>query len=154
MRRPTRVQDLTDACPPQEANVRLVMHDRVHVAEAHRHQTRWPAGRAYRAGRLVCACVQVTISLDDRLGLTERERRRVRVSFHEPLDDDLRSELTKLMHRRGAAARRIADASQTIAVIVTDHDSGPLRIVGQLQPPEARHAPLREIEFGLREPAP
>jgi hypothetical protein len=95
--------------------------------------------------------VQVTISLDDRLGLTERERRRVRVSFHEPLDDDLRSELTELVRRRGAAARRVADASQTIVVVVGDHDSRPMHIVGRLQPPEARHLPLREIEFGLRE---
>jgi hypothetical protein len=127
------------------------MHRRVHAAQAHRHQKRWSSGRAYRAGRLVCGCVQVTISLDDRLGLTERERRRVRVSFHEPLDDDLRSELTQLVRRRGAAARRVADAAHEIAVIVNDHDSGPMRIVGHLQPPEARHAPLREIEFGLRE---
>ena len=94
------------------------------------------------------------MSVDDRLGLTERERRRVRVSFHEPLDDDLRSELTELVRRRGAAARRIADATQAIAVIVDDLDSGRVRIVGHLQPPEARHAPLREIEFGLREPVP
>lgn len=130
------------------------MHHRIHAAQVHRHHKRWLSGRAYRAGRLVCGCVQVTISLDDRLGLTERERRRVRVSFHEPLDDDLRSELTKLARRRGAAARRIADASHEIAVIVNDHDSGPMRIVGHLQPPDARHAPLREIEFGLREPAP
>ncbi len=127
------------------------MHHRVHAAEAHRLKKRWPSGRAYRAGRLICGCVQVTISLDDRLGLTERERRRVRVSFHEPLTDDLRSELTELVRRRGAAARRIADAGHEIAVIVDDHDSGPMRIVGHLQPPEARHAPLREIEFGLRE---
>ncbi len=127
------------------------MHHRVHTAEAHRLKTRWPSGRAYRAGRLVCGCVRVTISLDDRLGLTERERRQVRVSFHEPLADDLRSELTELVRRRGAAARRIADAAHEIAVILDDHDSGPMRIVGHLQPPEARHAPLREIEFGLRE---
>lgn len=127
------------------------MHHRVDAAEAHCHQKRWSSGRAYRAGRLVCECVQVTISLDDRLGLTERERRRVRVSFHEPLDDDLRSELTELVRRRGAAARRIADTSRGIALIVHDHDSRPMRIVGQLQPPEARHAPLRKIEFGLRE---
>jgi len=98
--------------------------------------------------------VQVTISVDDRLGLTERERRRVRVSFHEPLDDDLRSELIELVRRRGAAARRVADASQMIAVIVGDLDSGRVRIVGHLQPPGARHGPLREIEFGLREPVP
>jgi hypothetical protein len=127
------------------------MHERVHATEAHRCQKRWPSGRAYRAGRLVCGCVQVTISLDDRIGLTERERRRVRVSFHEPLDDDLRSELTELVRRRGAAARRIADASQAIAVVVDDLDSDPMRIVGRLQPPEARHAPLCEVEFGLRE---
>jgi hypothetical protein len=127
------------------------MHHRVHASEAHRCQQRWPAGRAYRAGRLVCGCVQVTISLDERLGLAERERRRVRVSFHEPLDDDLRSELTELVRRRGAAARRVADTSQTIAVIVNDLESGPIRIVGSLQPPESRHAPLRNIEFGLRE---
>jgi len=143
---------MADACPPQEANVAPVMHQRVHVAEAHRHHKRGLSGRAYRAGRLVCGCVQVTISVDDRLGLTERERRRVRVSFHEPLDDDLRSELTELVRRRGAAARRVADAAHEIAVVVNDHDSGPMRIVGHLQPPEARHAPLREIEFGLREP--
>jgi hypothetical protein len=130
------------------------MHHRVHAAEAHRHQKRWPSGRAYRAGRLVCGCVQVTISLDDRLGLTEHERRRVRVSFHEPLDDDLRSELSELERRRGAAARRAAEASQAIAVVVVDLDSAPLRIVGHLQPPETRHAPLRQIQFGLREPAP
>ena len=95
--------------------------------------------------------MEVTISLDDRLGLAERERRHVRVSFHEPLSDDLRSELTALVRRRGAAARRIADAAHEIAVIVSDDDSGPMRIVGHLQPPEARHALLREIEFGLRE---
>ena len=42
-------------------------------------------GRAYRSGRLVCGWVQVTISDDVRLGLTEQERRIVRVRFHEPL---------------------------------------------------------------------
>ena len=130
------------------------MHHRLYAAEAHRHQKRWLSGRAYRAGRLVCGCVQVTISLDDRLGLTERAHRRVRVRFHEPLADDLRSELRKLVRRRGAAARRIADTSREIAVIVDDLDSGPMRIVGQLQPPEARHAPLGEIGFDLRERAP
>jgi hypothetical protein len=129
------------------------MQHGVPAAEAHRHDRHRLSGRAYRAGRLVCGCVQVTIGLDDRLGLTARERRRVRVSFHEPLDDDLRSELTELVRRRGAAAHRIADASQAIAVIVDEHDNGPTCIVGHLQPPEARHAPLREIQFGLREPA-
>lgn len=127
------------------------MLHRVHAAEAHRCQQRRPSGRAYRAGRLVCGCVQVTISRDDRLGLTERERRRVRVSFHEPLDDDLRSELTELVRRRGARRPPHRRPSREIAVIVNDHDSGPMRVVGCLQPPEARHVPLREIKFGVRE---
>jgi hypothetical protein len=84
--------------------------------------------------------VQVTISLDNRLGLPARERHLVRLSFHEPLDD-LRSDLTKLVRRRGAADRRVAEAAREIAVIVNDLDSAPTRIVGRLQPPEARHAP-------------
>ena len=37
-------------------------------------------GRAYRAGRLVCGCIHVTISVEERLGL--QERRRVRLRFH------------------------------------------------------------------------
>ena len=40
--------------------------------------------RAYRGGRLVCGCVHVAIRFDDRLGLTRRERRIVRVRFREP----------------------------------------------------------------------
>ncbi|MGH2941988.1 MAG: hypothetical protein ACRDLN_04350, partial [Solirubrobacteraceae bacterium] len=51
---------------------------------------RWRVGRAYRAGRLVCGCVHVAIRFDDRLGLTRRERRLVRVRFSEPVADDLR----------------------------------------------------------------
>jgi hypothetical protein len=65
-------------------------------------------GMAYRAGRLVCGCVHVTISLDERLGLTEHERRVVRVRFHEPVADDLRNELHQLVRRRGRASDRAA----------------------------------------------
>ena len=61
------------------------------VDTAHTPSTgRWRIGRAYRAGRLVCGCVHVTVSLDERLGLTARERRMVRVRFHEPVDDERR----------------------------------------------------------------
>jgi hypothetical protein len=70
---------------------------------------RWRIGRAYRAGRLVCGCVQVTVSLDERLGLTERERRMIGVRFHEPVDDDLRAELSELARRRGTASHRVAE---------------------------------------------
>src|SRR5688572_12932922 len=66
-------------------------------------------GRAYRGGRLICGWVQVTICEDERLGLTRQERRLVRVRFHEPIDDGLRSELTLLLRRRGQAARRAAE---------------------------------------------
>lgn len=68
-------------------------------------------GRAYRAGRLVCGWVHVTISVEERLGLTLQERRRVRLRFHEPLDDGLRSELAQLMRRRGRSACRAPSAS-------------------------------------------
>jgi len=110
--------------------------------------------RAYRGGRLVCGCVHVTVDLDDRLGLTARERRVVRVRFHEPVDDDVRTELTQLVRRRGTAARRAAERIDPIEVVVDDPRGQPLRIVGCLQPPQLRHGQLREIEFGLREITP
>jgi hypothetical protein len=50
--------------------------------------------------------VHVTISFDERLGLTEHERRAVRVRFQEPVADDLRNELHQVVrppHRRTAA---------------------------------------------------
>lgn len=104
-------------------------------------------GRAYRAGRLVCGCVHVTISLDDRLGLTRQERRLVRVRFHEPLADALRAELVQLVHRRGAAARRIADHLEAIEIVVDDPEGDRQHIVGRLQPPQVRHGLIRDIEF-------
>jgi hypothetical protein len=69
-----------------------------------RTEQRCQLGRAYRSGRLVCGWVQVTISDDERIGLTQQQRRLVRLCFHEPIDDGLRSELTQLIRRRGAAA--------------------------------------------------
>jgi hypothetical protein len=111
--------------------------------------SRWRIGRAYRAGRLVCGCVHVTVSLDERLGLTERERRMVRVRFHEPVADDLRAELTELARRRGMASHRAAERIAPIELVVDDPCGEHDRIVGGLQPPQRRHGQLREIEFGL-----
>ena len=110
---------------------------------------RWRIGRAYRAGRLICGCVQVAVSLDERVGLTERERRIVRVRFCEPVDDDLRVELTELARRRGAASLRAAERIAPIELVVVDPHSEHERIVGGLQPPYKRHGPLRGIEFGF-----
>lgn len=91
------------------------------------------------------------VSLDDRLGLTQRERRLVLVRFHEPLDDDLRIELKQLVRRRGTAARRVADTLEAIEIVLDDPHDEPKRIIGRLQPPQLRHGQLREIEFGLHE---
>jgi len=110
---------------------------------------RWHLGRAYRAGRLVCGCVHVMVSLDERLGLTGRERRMIRVRFHEPVDDRLRAELTVLAHRRGRASERIAERIAPIELVVDDPHSEYERMVGDLQPPQRRHGQLREIEFGF-----
>ena len=107
-------------------------------------------GRAYRAGRLVCGWVHVTISVDERLGLTLQERRRVRLRFHEPLDDGLRSELAQLMRRRGTSARRAAERIDPIELVVGDAHGEPERIVGLVEPPEVHHGQLRVVEFAMR----
>lgn len=106
-------------------------------------------GRAYRAGHLMCDCVHVMFSLDDRLGLTAQERRLVRVRFHEPVADDLRRELTELVRRRDRASDRAAERIEPIEVVVDDLDGERHRVIGRLQPPHARHGQLREIDFGL-----
>ena len=108
-------------------------------------------GRAYRAGRLVCGCVWVTVGLDGRLGLAPHERRLVRVRFHEPLDDGLRAELARLVRRRGSAACRAAKRIDPIEVVVDDPHGECRRNVGWVQPPQVRHGQVRDIEFGLRE---
>ena len=112
---------------------------------------RWRVGRAYRAGRLVCGCVHVTIRVDDRLGLTRRERRVVRVRFCEPVADDLRSELTELARRRGPASERVAERIALIELVIDDPHGEHERITGRLRPPHRRHGRLREVEFGLRQ---
>lgn len=112
---------------------------------------RWRLGRAYRAGRLVCGCVQVGLRFDDRLGLTRRERRTVLLRFCEPVADDLRAELTALVRRRGAAAERAAERIDPIDLVIDD-PSGEFeleRMTGLLRPPHRRHGWLRDIEFGF-----
>lgn len=106
-------------------------------------------GRAYRAGRLVCAGVHITIGHDERLGLTRRERRYISARFQERLDRSLRTELIQLLRCRGAASYRIAERIEPIELVIDESDGH--RIVGCLQPPQLRHGQLRDIEFGLRE---
>ncbi|MGH2941180.1 MAG: hypothetical protein ACRDLN_00170 [Solirubrobacteraceae bacterium] len=99
--------------------------------------------------------MQVTISDDERIGLTPHERRLIRLRFHEPIDDGLRSELTQLTRRRGAAAGRTAERIDPIEVLVDDPHAERERIVGRVEPPQVHHGALRDIEFALRrlEPA-
>lgn len=88
--------------------VRASGRDAASATGTQRTKRRCRLGRAYRSGRLICGWVQITISDDERLGLTRHERRLVGLRFHEPLDDGLRTELTQLLRRRGTAARRVA----------------------------------------------
>jgi hypothetical protein len=114
---------------------------------------RWRVGRAYRGGRLVCGCVHVAIGFDDRLGMTRRERRTVRVRFCEPVADELRAELSELARRRGGAGERAAERIAPIEVVIDDAGGEHQRVTGRLRPAHTRHGRLREIEFGLRERA-
>lgn len=120
------------------------------TAGAGRTRQRSRLGRAYRAGRLVCGWVQVTISEEERLGLTRQERRVVRVRFREPINDALRSELALLMRRRGLAARRAADRLDPIVVVVDDPHGGRERIIGRVEPPQTHHGSVPDAEFALR----
>jgi hypothetical protein len=112
------------------------------------------SGCAYRDEQLVCGCVQLTIGRDDdRLGLARHERRYVVARFCDRVDPVLRAELRQLAHRRGTAARRVAETLQPIEIVVDDASGGRQRLVARLEPPQVRGRDLREIEFGLREVA-
>lgn len=107
--------------------------------------------RAYRDGRLVCDRVEVRIGHDsDRVGPAARERRYVVARFLERVDPALRGELTALVARRGAAAKRIAEHLAPITLVIDTAD-GPLRLAGRLQPPHLRLGELRDVEFTIRE---
>jgi hypothetical protein len=93
--------------------------------------------------------VHVTISFDERLGLTEHERRAVRVRFQEPVADDLRNELHQVVRRRGRASDRAAERIDPIELVIDDPHGEHEHITGRLRPPHRRHGRLREIEFGF-----
>jgi hypothetical protein len=134
----------------REEQVRAFGRDAASVASTQRAMQRPRLGRAYRSGRPNCGWVHVTISDDERLGLTRQERRLVRACFHEPLDDALRSDLTRLLRRRGSAARRAAERIDPIEVVVDGPHGERQRILGRVEPPQMYHGPLRDIEFALR----
>lgn len=111
---------------------------------------RW--ARAYRDGELVCGRVELTVSVDFRLGLAPHERRYFTARFFERLQPELQTELTELVRRRGASARRAAERMQPLEVVFEDPRRGSQRIVGRVQPPQRRRGELYEIEFDLRVP--
>lgn len=143
MRLPIDVSNLTLAAASDPARV-VDLEDRPRA-----HRGTEELGRAYRAERLVCGCVHVTVSVDDRLGLAPHERRVVRVRFQEPIDDGLRAELAQLVRRRGSAACRVAERMDPIELVVDDRHGERVRIAGRLQAPQVRHVQIRDIEFGL-----
>lgn len=108
-------------------------------------------GRAYRDGEVVCGRVRVTIGRDGRLGFTRHERRYLSARFVGPLHPALRAELVALVRRRGAAARRAAEAMARIELVFDEDRLG--EIAGYVEPPQLRWGKLSEIEFGLREDA-
>jgi hypothetical protein len=87
--------------------------------------------------------------LDDRLGLTRRERRMGQVRFSEPVDDELRAELRELAGRRGSASQRAAERIEPIELVINDPSDEHEHMIGRLQPPHSRHGRLSEIEFGF-----
>lgn len=133
------------------SRLRDVVGDRAGGLGAEHVQQHERTGRVYRSGRLVCGCVRVTIKVDDRVGLTQRERRMVRLRFCEPVDDELRAELTELARRRGTASERAAERIAPIEVVVDDLQGEHECMRGDLRPPQRRHSQLREMAFGLRE---
>jgi len=110
---------------------------------------------ACRDSAVVCGRVELTVAADSRLGLTPRERRSFTVRFLDSPEPALRTELTTLVSRRGAAARRAAERMQPIEIVFDDPLRGLQRIAGWVQPPQRRNGDLHEIQFGLRAaPAP
>jgi hypothetical protein len=106
---------------------------------------------ACRDSAVVCGRVELTVAADSRLGLTPRERRSFSVRFLDALEPGLRSELTTLVSRRGAAARRAAERMAPIEIVFNDPRLGLQRIVGAIQPPQRHHGELHHVQFGLHE---
>jgi hypothetical protein len=100
---------------------------------------------------VVCSRVELSVGADARLGLTARERRFFTVRFLDDLESRLRAELTELVRRRGAVARRAAERMAPIEIVFDDPLRGLQRITGCVQPPQRRNSDLQEVQFGLRE---
>lgn len=109
------------------------------------------SAHACRDSEVVCGRVELTVRADSRLGLTPRERRVFTVRFLDGLESRLRAELTELVRRRGAVARRAAERMDPIEIVFDDPLRGLQRITGQIQPPQRRNGNLDDIQFGLRE---
>ena len=143
-----------DSDPPTSAPP-----DTIHRAQRTGRGRQSLTGRSYswahvcRDGEVVCGRVELTIRTDTRSGLTRRERRCIAMRFVEHLHPALHTELTELVHRRGAAARRAAQRMEPVELVFEDPGDGLQRIIGWLEPPQVRHGDLREIEFSLRESA-
>jgi hypothetical protein len=112
---------------------------------------RW--AHACRDGEVVCGRVELIVRADTRLGLAPRERLCLAARFVEQPNPALRQELAELVRRRGAAARRAAERMELIELVFEDPDLGLQRITGRIEPPQVRRADLRQITFGVREPA-
>ena len=115
---------------------------------------RYCSAHASRDHEVVCGRVELAVDADMRLGLAPRERRYFTVRFLEHLHPVLRGELTELVRRRGAVARRAAERMEPIELVFDDPRLGLQRIIGWIQPPQQRNGGLQDIEFGLREPTP
>jgi hypothetical protein len=103
---------------------------------------------------VICSRVELTVSMDTRLGLAPHERRCVVLQFVARPHPTLLAELAALVRHRGSAARRAAERMDPIELVFDDPSEGLQRITGWLQPPQRRHRDLHEIEFGFRESAP
>jgi hypothetical protein len=109
------------------------------------------AAHACRDRAVVCGRVELTVAADWRLGLTPRERRFFTVRFLDALEAGLLKELTQLVRRRGATARRAAERMAPIGIVFDDPLRGLQRITGSVQPPQRRTGvDLRDVQFGLR----
>jgi hypothetical protein len=110
----------------------------------------WPA-HACRDSEVVCGRVELTVRADARLGLTGRERHLFAVRFLDGLESRLHAQLTELVHRRRAVARRAAERMEPIEIVFDDPLRGLQRITGRVQPPQRRNRDLLDVQFGLRE---
>ncbi len=112
------------------------------------------SAHACRDDEVVCGHVELTVDAGTRLGLTARERRYLTVRFLDRVEPRLRAELTELVRRRGAAARRAAERMKPIEIVFDDPSHGLQRITGSIQPPQRRSGDVHDIQFVLRETAP